>query len=337
MKRQSLFVVAALCLHTATAQPVLNDVEDFRIGSTMVGYAPVWNNQPTGPTGANVIWDFATLPLGNDTTVTEIMDPVNAPNIAAFPGASYVEKQGKANYAYVKTSGDSSLLIGFVPKEGFEMIYDDPFCFIKRPFTYLSEINDTATRHYELPGEDVNGWGTSRVIADGWGTLILPTGTYSNVLRIKFVQEFFDTFRVNKTISHSQIITYAWFDDSHASALLKLDSVLVNSDFYNDTTATAFVLKRETLGVSGVSAKNNIQAYYADSQLFITGNTQLHGAMTVTIFDISGRAIEKYNLPSQQATQSISLAHLPKDAMYIATIQTKTKEEAAAVSVRFTR
>lgn len=95
---------------------------------------------------------------------------------------------------------------------------------MKRPITYMDTYTDTYTTHYTAAGFDFSGTGHCTITADGYGKLILPNGTYNNVLRLRIVETQQDTIIQFGTTVNVTTTIHVWFDGVHTSALLKLDS-----------------------------------------------------------------------------------------------------------------
>jgi len=88
------------------------------------------------------------------------------------------------------------------------------------PFTYNNTYTDTWSATFVSGGYNFTRSGSTTVTADSYGTLITPNGTYTNVLRVHFVQVYQDS----TYIGTPYIITYnndeyMWYKDGVHSAL----------------------------------------------------------------------------------------------------------------------
>ncbi|MEO8086360.1 MAG: T9SS type A sorting domain-containing protein [Bacteroidota bacterium] len=151
-----------------------------------------------GPSGANVTWDFSILEIDYGFTV-----PKNYTQMAGYSNLFYWQSSGF--YAYgeqfhadsttYNQTGESNYSSNPIPHGSGYRFLDD-IVRIPFPFTYNDFFLDsfyfdyysesiTDTTHYYGPGHD-------STIADGWGTLIMPFGSY-NALRIYYNDVYLDT------------------------------------------------------------------------------------------------------------------------------------------------
>ncbi len=340
MKKQILFVAAFYCLSGMNAQPVLNQVEDFQIGTKVISYRMNDSGVGSGPSGTGITWDFSSLQLTSDTIVQEIVHPGSTPYGAMFSGTDYVEKSSDGSYSYMQKLSSTSQMIGFVTSAGLIIKYHNPFVFFSRPFTYQDIIIDTSARSYTVAGDSLSGTGLSETIADGWGTLIVPGHTYNNVLRIKFTQEYADTSHISHMVTHSRITSYAWFDTSHVSSLLKIDSVFIYSPFYTDTVVSVELLKQEivTHMITPVH-EENIQVFYTGQKLVVSGRLQDQDNITVTICDMTGRKLKKLHSVQQgnSGRAQFDIPDLPENTVCFAMIDVTGKERSRRTGLKILR
>lgn len=153
-----------------------------------------------------------------------------------------VEQKSDGSLVYVEQTAQTNKVWGIVRKN-MEVQFSEPYTFISRPLRYKDSIVSRSKRSYEAYG-GYEGSGTTKTIADGWGTLKLPSGT-CKVLRVRFEQSFDDVSKANGSILKNTVTTYAWFDKDHAGALFKISTVSINSDAYNNEFKTAELLISE--------------------------------------------------------------------------------------------
>lgn len=151
-----------------------------------------------GNSGGNQTWDLSALTITNTSVVN-----------ATYPSWEYASNFSSNLYLdfYCQVSSTRLKKTG-----GQEIIgkigYDDPQDLLRFPFA----VNDSFTDLYEGKNYSKNFGthyvtGTTTVIYDGWGTLILPTGTITNVARVHTVKKY--------VIDHSSLVTineeYGWY------------------------------------------------------------------------------------------------------------------------------
>lgn len=198
----SVNVNAQITLTSATATPTIGDNFTYLIASA----PPISVSQG----GANQTWDFTAL-TGSPTTYNYI-SLSDASQSNTFPSANIVESAtGYEGYA-ISNSSEYSYAGQFVPGS-VRVIYTDKREFLKFPMTYNDVFNETfggpvlniaaAQTFYRS--------GTTQIKADGHGTVILPSGTYTNVLRVRSVAEYSDEYQGIPLYFYNDTI-YTWYD-----------------------------------------------------------------------------------------------------------------------------
>jgi hypothetical protein len=236
-----LFILASI---SAFSQPVVTKLENFPIGWKLIFRNCNTAGVNAGKKGVNQTWDFSNLSLKPDSTVEWMVDPSTTPKGSDFPTANLVEKYSNGQYVYVNKTTNNNYMVGYY-NGTTEISYPKPILFVQRPEHYNDSIQNTFIDHFTSSGYDFKGTGSIKIIADGYGTLKLPNGTYNNVLRLKITQQQTDTIVQSGFVTGSSTTTYIWCDDLHYSALLKIDSssigtsVVKNVQFLLDENMSA--------------------------------------------------------------------------------------------------
>lgn len=161
------------------AQPTLTAANtNMVLGET--GSISSYNWVAPGNSGANQIWNFSALTTNttgfNGTyTITTIPSSITA----QYPNANIAYKFSYG-YDIYKISNSSWQSYGHNSNFGTQLIYQDPADKLRYPFTF----GDTYTDTFIYSQGSLISKRTSTVTADGYGTIILPGGTFSNVLRV---------------------------------------------------------------------------------------------------------------------------------------------------------
>jgi hypothetical protein len=177
MKKYLLLVFSALSV-SAFAQPVISNGNNIAAPgfSTPVSYAIPASG--VGNAGANQTWDFSSLsftPVGTLNTI----DPATSPFAASFPTSNYAYTLA-TTYSYFQASSSKMEVLAYSitsPGSGNDFS-PNPRTVLKFPFSY----NDTETDTWQKVGGSTNN---VTITYDGYGTLITPSATYSNVVRVK--------------------------------------------------------------------------------------------------------------------------------------------------------
>lgn len=184
MKKITLTTIIAICFNFfGFSQPVLNST-DFVEGVSAYGYyldVPTFN---PGSSGENQTWDFSTLPSnGYDFQYTTVPFATSPSSSNYIEGNFCFKEQylSVTNYAYYKLSTTVIELIGNV-ENGVPGDYFPNFrTYFTFPFTYGLVINDSYQKSISSSTQ------YEQITYDAYGTLVLPTGTYTNVIRRKII------------------------------------------------------------------------------------------------------------------------------------------------------
>ena len=173
-----------------------------------------------GPAGENITWDFSALPQvapfrGN---VVEAA-PINTTPEFAQANTCLVEDE---LYAFMRTSQQQLSVLGLrIDQNTMVRTYDTPVVKMRYPFAYGDMLSGstTGTQRYS------NGYSLPitldyDVVADAYGTLILPGTTLHNALRVATIQIVRYGNAANAT--PSTVITYRWYVASHRFPVLSL-------------------------------------------------------------------------------------------------------------------
>ena len=143
-----------------------------------------------GPGGNNVTWNFADPGFSSTQWTYTAIPAASAPMAADFPGSTMAlyaaVDQGFMLHAFF------DLANGFTDHgehvsdggPGISSVNTDPMTFYTTPLLATSSGSDTYGSMEEFAGLPATLSGVHNWTVDGYGTLILPNATYTNVLRI---------------------------------------------------------------------------------------------------------------------------------------------------------
>lgn len=261
---KKMYLGAALITLTSLsswAQPVATaaNVTDF---TGEFYFAPADNFNP-GPAGANQTWDFSNLQLtlaGTDTPQVVSATPF----ASQFPTANNCYKFSGLfppdRYYYQNVTSSKYEIVGLaITATSGDNYTPNPRTFATFPYTYGTVYNDT----YRSTADPVE---TSVVATyDAYGTIILPIGTYTNVIRQKVVKD-------------GTVTNYNWFNvqpfypilqtvlEQNSLGIVKNTSVLANEDFTAGEAFTVFPNPTKDRIMVSPTAQNS--SYIVDIELF---------------------------------------------------------------------
>lgn len=174
-----------------------------------------------GPAGADQTWDFSGLDISSAFDLDfEILDPADVLGNENFPGAEFVWYiPGFEIYEFYQSNADSITLLGGVSISDnaidFMTVYTDPEDAIQLPLEYEKSYPYTSAFDQYLFGNFIaSGDRTGQFEVDGYGTIITPSGTYEDVLRVKITETSFG-------LTSTQ---YAWMDAQNFVPIMVFES-----------------------------------------------------------------------------------------------------------------
>jgi len=146
-----------------------------------------------GNAGAMQTWDMSGLTEDEEQFFTYI-NPSEGPLTDSFPNANLCARSWLDDFSYYNTSGSSLSVEGHVVTlesgDTAMVVFDNSELILELPYTYITGFVDDFDGDLFVPGfSGLTFEGTVEFEADGYGTLILPTGTYTNVVRYRMFRE----------------------------------------------------------------------------------------------------------------------------------------------------
>jgi len=271
--------------YNASAQITLTEADAPAIGDSIFEIVDtvITSGLRAGPIGENVVWDFTML--GNsyiDTTV--YVDPATVDVNNEFSTANLAAVS--QDTTFIIKGNDGLALIG-IYSGGLQMKLDNPFYFMKFPFTYGSTLCDTLSFTVTIAYDTtVSGLQIDSVRMDmtviehdtavAYGTVKVPGETFENTLMVK---ELYDNHQV---ISIHSI--FVWMDvrdttfvtvdynaniNGYGAAVLSLsmndDGTVKSATYkYNKTAASGIVYAEEIAKIYPNPASKTIHLENAD-------------------------------------------------------------------------
>lgn len=322
---------------TAFAQPTLTKATNAPVaGDIFYGYSVDTAGVDSGAAGPSITWDMSTV-VKIDSDTTFFLNCAATPYCDSFPGANLVMRVD-SDYVYGISGTDGLQMIGNY-SDGNYIHFTDPRRMTKYPFTYGSTFKDTSGMTFSIMGFDIffNTYITST--ADAWGTLKLPNGTFTNVLRIQTttIQQDSSFFMGMPQVNKSQTESYSWFAAGIHTPLATLDYdtsgtgtwYLSEAKYYKATPPPP------PTGISeAANSSNGIQVYpnpaSGEVNIQFGENT---ARTTVAVLDMAGR--EVMNMVYEHSNSAkLPLNDIPSGT-YMLRVMTEGKApEAARLIVR---
>ncbi len=187
MKARYAVLLAILPIGQLIAQPVYNQADgSIQPGGSFVLRVGDWSAPPS--TGeANATWDYAAWTSSSTVTSNFI-----APTGPGSANATVSEVVGNS-YAHYRSAPGVFQQVGF-SSPGAQLTCSNAIDVYRFPLTFGTEYSDPYLCSGVNQGEAFTRTGTFNVVGTSWGTLVLPYGTFQNVLMVTVEQTHEDVF-----------------------------------------------------------------------------------------------------------------------------------------------
>lgn len=269
-------------LTAATCNPVAGDM--------YIGHNVSTATLTPGAPGTSVTWNFGTLTqTGLDTTM--FMTCAASPYCDSFSSSNLVGYDN-ADYTYFIASAAKLTAIGGHSDTSFIHFLDNKDI-MRYPFTYNNTFKDSSAVNsmgLTITFRDVN-------TADGYGTLVLPSGTYTNVLRVHtstVTTYLFSGVPVGGDSSE----TYSWYKPGYHSALMEMNYDTSGTGTGHVTGARYYTGPAYTTGINDANIVANAMQIFpnpATDAVHIAFNLADATDAAITISDLTGRTVAIIN------------------------------------------
>ncbi len=279
MFRKLVYLLLGSLLFTlpSMAQPVLSAATNCPLPGDIFVYhrCDTTGGVSVGASGAALTWDFSSLhELSTDTGFIHSCSSTTLCD--SFPGSSFVQVNGD-NYTYYDTSSTALYITGvaLTGSTTYNLRYSNTELSLNYRLTYNNYYTDTGTGfdgYYSYLFVDTFKY-------DGYGTLILPSGTVHNVMRIH--RNSFETITHASVTNIYRTEGYYWYVPNYHNNILNIEY------YYTGNPAIAnlsFCPPNEALGTSDLSPGTKPFYVYpnpATSELTIESNGRPGGDYTI--------------------------------------------------------
>ncbi len=273
-----------------SAQPVLNFIDVGTVpGDAFTYHDCPW--QTPGTPGMEQTWDLTGLTTDSVIEIS-FVDPATTPDAASFPTATIAADDDSA-MAYSMFNSSGGQFLGLSLTGLGTIVYSDPMQMVVYPATYLTTWTDDFAANFTIGGFPIARTGTITAEVDGYGTLLMPYGTLTDVLRATYVEEHTDDNGFGATTLHHEY-TYFLQAGTHYP-VVDIYTLTVTPAFGSPTT----VQGTHWLVVGPQSTEPAAQDPFGfttypnpvTDQLNVMLD-QAEGATTLELIDASGRMVE---------------------------------------------
>ena len=332
MKRLITSFLSILSI-AAFAQPTISSSVMGVIGDDMSTTIVNTTGFDPGPAGASVTWDFSAIETSGIASVFTLVDPSATGVAGDFPGANVANDDGSGTYAFFNATTSQYSVIG-VYSPTTTIFYSDPEELFIFPINYGDSNSDDLYSEF-TSGVDMVRSGSNVVNADGYGTLILPSGSYSDVLRVKIEQDYADEAVGIPYSFEYNFDLYYWFKAGVKGPIFQY--------YYQDITTGGFPSIVENYLINSdvevTSIENNpgsvllsIYPNPADDVLNISMGTKVR-LISSEIFDVAGQKVSGSTNLNAGSTASIDVSKL-KAGIYIVRLVTSEGNYSRTINIQ---
>lgn len=246
----------SLIILTTVLSLSLNTVSQVTINGNDVNPTPgdnfsefTCNYVSPGSAGANQTWNFSNLTsTGNQTSNVSSSSSNGANIVVNYSGGTNIHYKTDASSQEIKyiTTNNSSTIFNYSNGE--------------KTLQFPLSLNTTYTDNFRATFS-TNGFpsvrsGSNVLIADGYGTLILPGQTLTDVVRTKLTQQYADTISLSGSpyiINYSSEVYY-WYKAGYKAPVLSLTAITA----LNQTTYGGSYTSNTNIGIQKIENINKI-------------------------------------------------------------------------------
>ena len=265
------------------AQPVIQSIDvNPEVGEEFVKVVGAYVSP--GDAGSNVTWNLSGM------TGTEVVTTIQAGD-PAFPQTNRSYVTAGSGLTYYMENNTSGQYVHGVNAGGSIITYTNPLEQLKFPLAMDNYSSDLLYATFVSSGQNFAREGFSTITVDGYGTLITPSGTYTDVLRIHFTQDYDDS-SANMVIDYD-VDTYAWYKSGYHQ---ELAMITTNISSNAGTQTTGVYLKEQVLGLSEKEMQHvSIYPNPSSGKAFISNQSALN-LTNIAVYNEAGILLGAYDV-----------------------------------------
>ncbi len=248
-----------------------------------------------GSSGASQTWNHSTL-TADVTHGVQYVTPASTGFGGSFPGSTVaqIEPTQTGTYAYYMGAANGLHQLGIRQNStGTTMFYQNSERVVPYPCSYNTTWTDDFSCTAILSGFPMVRSGTVTGSADAYGSLVMPYGTISNVLRLRILEDYMDDIEDLYQIDYL-CETYMYYKPGVHLPILNL--VTFTSTMMGNTTTTQYsqwISANDAVSIAEL-LKNSIGVEVfpnpANEAISITFTSE-GGATQLDVLDVNGRVV----------------------------------------------
>ncbi len=282
-----------------------------------------------GSSGANVTWDFSSI-SSTGTQTTNWVAPSSTPYSSSFSSANLANSDPSGNYYYFSATSTDYSSCGGASSAGQVIAYSDFEKQLVYPMTYNTSFTDAFAATYTASSMLINREGTINGIADAYGTLILPYGTITDVLRVK-LEEYYDDLYMGTPMVEYETEVYVWYKAGIHHPILSHTTFVMNGN----TTIYGTYIDASHVGIENNAKNLGLNIYpNPSSGLFTVELSANNENALFEVVDIYGKTVYQIEYTNTAFVKDIiDLSTLSK-GVYIVRVTTNDYQETKRILIQ---
>lgn len=201
MKKIYIFAALLISGNAVFAQSLTRTDIGYAAGENYTMYSS--DAVSPGSAGTGVTWDLSAMTNNSQVTVNPTVN-----SGGPFPAANLKLTQSNGGIIYYNQTNSILEVLG-IDAVSTVFNYSNPATYLQFPLTASSNYTDQFACTYTVSGFNFTRTGSTQTEFSGYGTLITPAGTFTNVVRLKSTQTLTDVYS-GGTIN-TTIISFNWY------------------------------------------------------------------------------------------------------------------------------
>lgn len=271
------------------AQPVFTAANETpALGPTDITHATPY--VAAGPATANFNFDVGTLSIGPGSSGT-VVQASSTPYSSTFPNATFAATTGFGIYTFISVTSTAVNFWGFAFDDEDYVVLTDPEVNIKLPCSMGTTWTDSFSGNGLSTAMPLTRSGSVTGSYNGYGTLVLPFGTFTNVARVELNEDYTDNYAGSVYHYVTNIVSYLIPGHTLFSSTMITTTVDGGSQ---QSSYSSSVIDAASVGIGELSpAAFSMKVFPnpATDQFSILCKGATTAGMSVTLLDATGRAV----------------------------------------------
>lgn len=286
---------------TAMAQPVFTHTVTYTVGDQLPSSSFNAQGVSAGNAGANQTWDFSGIQSTGSGT-SEVVSVASTPYGSSYPTANVCIKTGNL-YAYSLFTATENNTLGAYNGQA-NIVYSNPEKTLVFPFAYQQTLSDSWQASFTANGMNVTRYGQTTTKYDGYGTLITPAGTFTNAIRLKVEQHYYDLIPGLDTVFYDQV-GYSWVKNGTRSLFAVNELTYSVSGISQTSYFGGYTPASPGMAVEENAAADALAIFPNPSNGEVT--IQAEGLRFVNLLTLDGKTVAGFPISSSQTQLTLNV------------------------------